>query len=71
MADIPLTDAHLAAIRRGQAPYVLPEATGTVLGGVRMAEAVADAIDAPTALAQLNALLAALRAAGIVAPTGE
>lgn len=68
MADIPLSSASLAAVRRGQAPYVLPEATSAALGGVLMGAAVADATDAATALTQLNALLASLRTAGVIAP---
>lgn len=47
--------------------YVLPAATKTALGGVKMAENVADAEgDAPTA-AEFKALLDALIAAGIMA----
>ena len=71
MADIPLNSASLAIVRRGQAPYVLPEAAPAVPGGVRQGAAVADATNATTALAQLNALLASLRAAGVIAPESE
>lgn len=48
-------------------PYVLPAATTEVLGGVKMAAAVADAAAAPTQT-EFNALLTSLRAAGILAP---
>lgn len=47
-------------------PYVLPAATTAVLGGVKQAAAVADAAAAPTQ-GEFNALLASLRAAGILA----
>lgn len=47
-------------------PYILPAATTSVLGGVKMAAAVADAAAAPTQ-EEFNALLASLRAAGILA----
>ena len=48
-------------------PYTLPAATTAALGGVKMAAAVADAAAAPTQ-GEFNALLASLRAAGILAP---
>lgn len=44
--------------------YVLPAATAEALGGVKKAAAVADATD--DAVGTLNALLASLRAAGMV-----
>ena len=47
------------------ATYTLPAATTSKLGGVKMAAAVADAVEAPTK-EEFNALLAALRAAGII-----
>ena len=47
-------------------PYVLPAATTAVLGGVKQAAAVADVSAAPTQ-GEFNALLASLRAAGILA----
>lgn len=47
-------------------PYVLPAATTEALGGVKQAAAVADAAAAPTQ-GEFNALLASLRAAGILA----
>ena len=47
-------------------PYVLPAATTETLGGVKQAAAVADAAAAPTQ-GEFNALLASLRAAGILA----
>ena len=45
--------------------YTLP-AAGTAIGGVKKGAAVADAT-AETVMAQLNALLASLRAAGVIA----
>lgn len=47
--------------------YTLPAATTSALGGVKMAAAVADAAAAPT-MEEFNALLTALRNAGIIAP---
>ena len=46
--------------------YTLPAATTDALGGVKQAAAVSDAAAAPTQ-EEFNALLAALRAAGILA----
>lgn len=46
--------------------YTLPAATTSALGGVKKAAAVADAAAAPTK-EEFNALLASLRAAGILA----
>lgn len=46
--------------------YTLPAAKTNVLGGVKQAAAVADAAVAPTK-EEFNALLASLRAAGILA----
>lgn len=46
--------------------YVLPAAQTDALGGVKQAAAVADAAAAPTQ-EEFNALLASLRAAGILA----
>lgn len=48
--------------------YILPAATTEVMGGVKMAAAVADAAAAPTQQ-EFNALLTSLRAAGIIAPS--
>lgn len=50
----------------GGEPYVLPAATTSTLGGVKMAAHVADATGSEDAHTQLNALIAALEAAGIV-----
>ena len=47
--------------------YTLPAATTNTLGGVKQADAVADAVAAPT-MEEFNALLTALRNAGIIAP---
>ena len=46
--------------------YTLPAAKTNALGGVKQAAAVADAAAAPTQ-GEFNALLASLRAAGILA----
>ncbi|WP_306541993.1 head fiber protein [Acidaminococcus intestini] len=46
--------------------YTLPAATTSALGGVKQAAAVPDAAAAPTK-EEFNALLASLRAAGIIA----
>lgn len=48
------------------ATYTLPAAKTNALGGVKQAAAVADAAAAPTK-EEFNALLASLRAAGILA----
>ena len=50
----------------GGGSYVLPAATTATLGGVLEGAAVADATS-ETVLTQLNALLASLRTAGIIA----
>lgn len=50
--------------------YVLPPATASSLGGVKMGATVADctvAIDGTSAGTQLNALIASLKAAGVIA----
>ncbi len=46
--------------------YILPAATTSALGGVKMGAAVADATAAPTQ-EEFNTLLASLRAAGVIA----
>lgn len=54
----------------GGGTYTLPAATASALGGVKQAAAVADAAsdaDAAAIVTTLNALLASLRTAGIVA----
>lgn len=48
------------------APYTLPAATTAAIGGVKQGAAVADAAAAPTQ-SEFNALLASLRAAGVIA----
>jgi len=45
----------------------LPVATPTIVGGVKKGVAVANATDAATTQSGLNALLASLRTAGIIA----
>lgn len=59
------------------APYVLPAASATALGGVKKGSAVADATE-ETAVDTVNALIASLVAAGVIAayvppapPAGE
>ena len=51
----------------GGAGYELPAATPNALGGVKQAEAVSDAAGDTVTTAEFGALLAALRAAGIIA----
>lgn len=51
----------------GGVTYTLPAATTTNLGGVKKASAVADATDATVTKEEFNALLTALRNAGILA----
>lgn len=63
-----ITKEKLNKLEQGVAgaEYTLPAATADVLGGVKQAAAVNDAAAAPTQ-EEFNALLAALRAAGIIA----
>ena len=49
----------------------MPEAAEETIGGVKMAEAVADATDDTDVVETVNALLDSLRSAGILAPTPE
>jgi len=49
------------------APQVPAAATASTVGGVKRGVAVAPATDAATALTQLNALIASLKAAGTLA----
>lgn len=51
----------------GGEPYVLPAASPTALGGVKQAAAVADAAGEQVTKTEFDALLAALRAVGIMA----
>lgn len=53
-------------LKNGASAYTLPAANKTTLGGVKMAAAVADAAATNVTKEEFNALLAALRAAGIV-----
>lgn len=57
----------LDGVSAGANNYSLPDAGASVKGGVLMATAVADAADETEAVAQLNDLLAALRASGVLA----
>lgn len=52
----------------GGKPYVLPAATTSALGGVKMAAHVASASGDNVTAAEFEALLDALEAAGIVSP---
>jgi len=56
-------------------PYVLPAASATAIGGVKIGAAVANATDATDVITQLNALIASLVASGAlteyVEPTVE
>lgn len=51
----------------GGAGDPVPAATTSVVGGVKKGVAVANATDEASAVTQLNALLASLRAAGTIA----
>lgn len=65
------TDAAAARTAIGAGtPYVLPAATTSVNGGVKMAAAQANtaATDVAGLVTDINALLAKLRAAGLLAP---
>lgn len=59
--------SKLDGIASGANNYSLP-AAGAAIGGVKQGAAVADATDADDVVAQLNALLASLRTAGVIAP---
>lgn len=65
-SDVPDGAVTSEKLAEGVIPeaYVLPAATAEALGGVKKAAAVADATD--DAVGTLNALLASLRAAGMV-----
>lgn len=58
--------AKLDGVSAGANNYSLPDAGTSVRGGVLMASAVVDAADETEVLAQLNALLASLRASGVL-----
>lgn len=60
----PFMDAYFDNLEGGGSSYVLPAATTSTLGGVKKASAVPDASD--DAVVTVNALLAALRGAGII-----
>lgn len=62
----PVMEAYIDNLD-GSGSYQLPAATTGTLGGVKMAAHVADATGSDDAHTQLNALIAALEAAGIVA----
>lgn len=66
-SGMPVTVATLEDVAGGG--YVLPAATPAKLGGVKQGAAVADstATDVATMVTDHNALLASLRAAGIIA----
>ena len=63
-------DIYADNLPEGGGTYTLSAATASALGGVKQAAAVADAAsdaDAAAIVTTLNALLASLRTAGIVA----
>lgn len=65
-----VVDIYADNLPEGGGTYTLPAATASALGGVKQAAAVADAAsdaDAAAIVTTLNALLASLRTAGIVA----
>lgn len=65
-----VVDIYADNLPSGGTAYTLPAATASALGGVKQAAAVADAAsdaDAAAIVTTLNALLASLRTAGIVA----
>lgn len=53
------------------ADYELPAAAAETLGGVLQGAVVADAVDTDDIVAQFNALLTSLRAAGTIATAAE
>ena len=61
-----VTDGVIAPIPDDNTTYTLPAAAANKLGGVKLAEAVADATD-ETIVTQFNALLASLVASGALA----
>lgn len=69
MPKLTIDDKDLAAeiIKLQNAAYILP-AAGAAIGGVKRGVAVVNATDATSVIAQLNALLASLRTAGVIAP---
>jgi hypothetical protein len=63
------TDAEkskLSGVSPGANNYTLPDASGLTRGGVLQGSAVSDATDDTDVVAQLNALLASLRASGAI-----
>ncbi|MEG0870255.1 MAG: head fiber protein [Hafnia sp.] len=65
---VPTTVANMGDVEGGA--YVLPAATTNDLGGVKKGATVADctvAADGTSAGTQLNALIASLKAAGVIA----
>ena len=65
-----VVDIYADNLPSGGTAYTLPAATSSALGGGKQAAAVADAAsgaDAAAIVTTLNALLASLRTAGVVA----
>lgn len=65
--DTPLSQLLAAAAADGA--VVVPAATTTVIGGVKKTPAIADlagGADLPTTVTKVNAILAALRTAGLI-----
>ena len=60
-------ETKLKGIAEGANKYVLPAASSSAMGGVKQGAAVADAAADNVTQAEFNALLASLRAAGIIA----
>lgn len=68
---IEITLNQLAALIGGSASFTVPAATTTVVGGVKKTPQIADlagGADLPTTVTKVNAILAALRTAGLVTP---
>lgn len=66
---IEISVGQLAALIGGSGTFVVPPATTTVVGGVKKTPVIADlagGADLPTTVTKINAILAALRTAGIV-----
>lgn len=64
---LPVEECSISGLPSGGDSYVLPAATTSALGGVKMAAHVASAAGENVTAAEFEALLDALEAAGIVA----
>lgn len=68
---IEITVDQLAALIGGSTGFVVPAATTTTNGGVKKTPQIADlagGADLPTTVTKVNAILAALRTAGLITP---